>query len=204
MPNQAANCKSPIQHKNFILINSPEVSINNFEDKLHITESPKKKYGLKIPATLDSSVFVHEIRNPLTNINLAVFMLKDQIKQENIDKYVDIINRNSVRINEIVNDFLQSSRNDPAKRDYISINQLLDEILEIGKDRLILKNISVQKFYDTSACELLLDIPKIKIALLNILVNAIEAMPSEKGELKLTTSLRNGKCIVTIEELFYQ
>jgi signal transduction histidine kinase len=95
---------------------------------------------------------------------------------------------------------LQSSRNDPAKRDHISINQLLDEILEIAKDRIILKNISVQKFYANSFCELLLDKPKIKIALLNIIVNAVEAMPSENGELELTTSLRNGKYIVTIED----
>jgi signal transduction histidine kinase len=195
MPNQPANCKSPIQHKN-----SPEVSINNFEDKLHIAESPKKNYGLKIPVILDPSVFAHEIRNPLNNINLAIFMLKAQIKDENIDKYVDIINRNSVRINDIVNDFLQSPRNDPAKRDHISINQLADEILEIAKDRIILKNISIKKFYTTYSCELLLDKPKIKIALLNIIVNAIEAMPSEKGELSLTTSLHNSKCIVTIED----
>jgi signal transduction histidine kinase len=189
-----------MQHKEFIVTSSPDADINNFEDKLHIAESPKKNYSLKIPVTLDPSVFVHEIRNPLTNIKLAVFMLKAQIRAENIEKYVDIINRNSVRINEIVNDFLQSTRKEPAKRDHISINQLLDEILEIAKDPLILKNISVKKFYTTYSCELLLDKPKITIALLNMIVNAIEAMRSENGELKLTTSLRAGKCIVTIED----
>ncbi|HEV8283948.1 MAG TPA: ATP-binding protein [Chitinophagaceae bacterium] len=200
MRNQTNNFKSPIQPENFIVTNSPEVSLNNFEDNLYIAASPPKKYVLKIPVTLDPSVFVHEIRNPLTNINLAVFMLKAEIKMGDIDKYVDIIDRSSVRINEILNEFLQSSRNDPAKRDRISINQLLDEILVIVKDRLILKNISVKKFYTTSFCELLLDKPKITIALLNIIVNAIEAMTSENGELKLTTLLRNGKCIVTIED----
>ena len=200
MHNPPTNNKSPIQHKNFIVTNSSAVSISNSNDKLHIAEAPEKNYVLKIPATLDPSVFAHEIRNPLTNINLAVFMLRAQKEVGNIDKYVDIINRSSVRINEIVNDFLQSSRNDAAKRDHISIDQLLDEILEIEKDRLILKNISVKKFYTTFDRELLLDKPKITIALLNIIVNAIEAMPSENGELKLTTSLRNGKCIVTIED----
>ena len=200
MRNQLTNWKSPVQHKDFIVTNSSEVSVSNFKDNLSIAGSPIKKYVLKIPVRLDPSVFAHEIRNPLTNINLAVFMLKALVKVENIAKYVDIIDRSSVRINEIVNDFLQSSRNDPAKKDHISINQLLDEILEIEKDRIILKNISVQKFYTTSFCELLLDKPKITIALLNIIVNAIEAMPSESGELKLTTSLRNGKCIVTIED----
>ena len=200
MHNPPTNNKSPIQHKNFIVTNSSAVSISNSNDKLYIAESPEKNYVLKIPATLDRGVFAHEIRNPLTNINLAVFMLRTQKEVGNIDKYVDIINRSAVRINEIVNDFLQSSRNDPVKRDHISINQLLDEILEIAKDRPVLKNISVKKLYTTFGCELLLDKPKITIALLNIIVNAIEAMPSENGELKLTTSLRNGKCVVTIED----
>jgi signal transduction histidine kinase len=200
MHNPRTNNKFPIQHKNFVVPDSSAITISNSEDKLYIAESPEKKYVLKIPVTLDPGVFAHEIRNPLTNINLAVFMLKAQKEVGNIDKYVDIINRSSVRINEIVNDFLQSSRIDPTKRDHISIDQLLDEILEITKDRLILKNISVKKLYTTFDCKLLLDKPKITIALLNIIVNAIEAMPSENGELKLTTSIRNGKCIVTIED----
>jgi signal transduction histidine kinase len=200
MSNQTTNFKSPIQPENFVVTNSSEVGVNNFNDNLHIAESPEKNHVLKLPITLDPSVFVHEIRNPLTNINLAIFMLKAEMKMGDIDKYVDIINRSSIRISEIVNEFLQSSRNDDSKRCHISINQLLDEILVIAKDRLILKNISVKKFYTISSCELLLDKPKIKIALLNIIVNAIEAMPSKNGELTLTTSLRNGKCVVTIED----
>ena len=200
MPNQPADCESPMLREKFIVTNSSEAAINTFEDKLHIVESPKKNCGLNIPVTLTPRVFVHEIRNPLTNINLAVCMLKAQINQENIEKCVNIINRNSARINDIVDDFLKSSRKDPAKRDHIFINQLLDEVLEIAKDRLTLKNISVKKSYTTYPCDLSLDKPKITIALLNIIVNAIEAMPSENGELKLTTSLLSSKCVVTIED----
>jgi len=195
MHHPSTTCQPPIHDKN-----SLEVSTNYLKDKLHIAEPPEKNYTLKIPVTPDPSMFAHEIRNPLTNINIAVFMLKAEIKLGDVAKYVDIINRSSVRISEIVNEFLQSSRNDLAKRDHISINQVLDEVLDIAKDRLMLKNISIKKIYTSSPCELLLDKPKIKIALLNIIVNAIEAMPSENGELKMTTSLRNGKCIVTIED----
>jgi signal transduction histidine kinase len=200
MRNQTTNSNSLLQSENFIVKNSPEAGIGNFEDNLHIAVSQEEKYILKIPVTLDPSVFAHEIRNPLTNINLAIFMLKAELKMGNGNKYVDIIDRNSVRISEIVNEFLQSSRNDPARRNYVSINQLLDEILVTAKDRLILKKISVKKFYAPSSCELLLDKPKIKIAILNIIVNAIEAMSSEIGELKLATLLCNGKCVVTIED----
>jgi len=200
MRNQSTNCQPPIHSENFIITNSSEAGINSFDDNLHIAESPKKNYGLKMPITLDPSVFVHEIRSPLTNINLAVFMLKAELKAGNFDKYIDIIDRSSFRINEILNDFLQSTRNNLVKRDHISLNQLLDEVLEIAKDRLVLKNISVQKFYTASSCELLVDKQKVTIALLNVIVNAIEAMPWENGELKLTTSINTTKCIVAIED----
>ena len=175
-------------------------SLRNLEDKLQVAVSSEKKKALDESDIMNPGVFAHEIRNPLTNINLAVFMLKAEIRALDIDKYVEIINRSSIRINEIVNDFLHSFKNDHVESGYISVNQLLDEILEIAKDRIALKNISVKKNYTTSLCELLLDKPKITIALLNIIVNAIEAMPMEKGELKLTTSIHNGKCIVIIKD----
>jgi len=87
MTTQPANRESPIRHKSFIAANSSEVNISNFKDRLRIAGSPRKKYALKIPVTLDPSVFAHEIRNPLTNINLAIFMLKAELKAGNIDKY---------------------------------------------------------------------------------------------------------------------
>lgn len=200
MPHHPTIGNPPIQHKNFIVKNFSWLSISYLKDKLHLSGSHEKKVVLKKPVTEDPSVFAHEIRNPLTNINLAVYMLKTDIQTGDIDKYLDIIKRSSARINEIVNEFLQSYRDAPAKSGNISINGLLDEILEIAKDGILLKNISVKKFYTTNFCELLLDKPKITVALLNIIVNAIEAMPSANGELRLTTSSHNGKCIVTIED----
>ena len=201
MHNQATDYNSSTQAENFTVTNSPQAGISDCEDNLQIAVSPEEKFILKIPVTLDPSVFAHEIRNPLTSIKLAVFMLKTQSTAVNVDKYLDIIDRSSLRITEILNDFLRSSRNSLVKTDNISANALLDEILKIASDRIILKNISVHKFYTTCSCKLLVDTQKVTIALLNIIVNAIEAMSWENGELGLTTSIRDdGKCIVTIED----
>ena len=45
-----------------------------------------------------------------------------------------------------------------------------------------------------------MDKPKIKIALTNIIINAIDAMPPENGELRLCTKLRKGRRAISIQD----
>ncbi len=143
----------------------------------------------------------HEIRNPLTNIGLAADQLKGEI-QENEDTrmLLDMINRNCVRINQLITDLLNSTKFSELKYDSVSINELLDEALELASDRIHLKKITVQKDYAEDICEVSVDKEKLKIALLNIIVNAIEAMPEEKGLLQIRTKGRKNQCLITITD----
>jgi signal transduction histidine kinase len=142
----------------------------------------------------------HEIRNPLSTINLAVEMLKLTNDEHEKKTCLDIIMRNSLRINNLLTDLLTSYQLDEIRLQKYSINQLIDEALVIIGDRLTMKNIKVSKYYSTLDCKILLNKEKIKIALTNIIINAIEAMPLQNGQLKLVTKLVNGKCVVEIED----
>jgi signal transduction histidine kinase len=142
----------------------------------------------------------HEIRNPLSTINLTVEMLKITNDQQQKEAYLDIIARNSLRINDLLTKLLASYQLDGIKSEKYSINQLMDEVLFMIRDRLLLKNIKVSKYYSTQDCKISLNIEKIKIALTNIIINAVEAMPLEKPQLRLVTKLINGKCVVEIED----
>ena len=82
----------------------------------------------------------------------------------------------------------------------VSINQLLDETLVLAKDRIQLNNIKVEKKYTEDICDVAVDTEKIKIAFLNIIVNAIEAMESDKGILIIKTENKNDKCVVTVTD----
>jgi signal transduction histidine kinase len=82
----------------------------------------------------------------------------------------------------------------------VSINKILDETLELAADRLDLSQVKVEKNYATDMCNVLVDEEKIKIALLNIIVNAIEAMEKSKGILSLRTKNGGDTCIVEIED----
>ena len=49
-----------------------------------------------------TDALVHEVRHPLSNINLAVEMLQSSIKELDLKIYLDIIGRSSMRINDLM------------------------------------------------------------------------------------------------------
>ena len=160
---------------------------------------PPSKIVQKQPSRF-ASALAHEVRNPLSNINLAVEMLKSIIRHDDQKIYLDIITRSSIRINDLIKELLKYQQADEVQAEKHSIHQLLDEILAMNEDRIMLKNITVRKDYTIQDCKIVLNRPKMKIALTNIIINAIDAMTSGKGELKLVTKSIDGKYVIQIED----
>jgi signal transduction histidine kinase len=168
-----------------------------------LTISPKNKTARSVwndPTIPLVSVLVHELRNPLTNIMLTVHLLESKMLDENDRLYMDIIKRSSVKINDLVNDLLKGEQEQQVQLEEYSIHQLLDEVIEIASDKIILKNIVVKRSYSSYDLKIKMDIPNIKIALTNIIINAVDAMSSEKGILKLGTRIIKGRYALSIQD----
>jgi signal transduction histidine kinase len=145
----------------------------------------------------------HEVRNPLTNINLAVEQIQSELNgahTETADLMLEMISRNSARINLLITDLLNSTKFTDLVYKRVSVNQLLDETLELAEDRIQLNSITVVKQYSDDICAIAVDIERIKIAFLNLIVNAIEAMEPGKGILQLKTLSKEDKCVVAITD----
>lgn len=146
----------------------------------------------------------HEVKNPLNNINLATEHLKDN--EENTEETVimlDIINRNADRINQLITQLLNSTGLADLSFEPASINELLDEALIMAADRIDLQNVKVVKNYTPDICQVSVDKVTIKIAFLNIILNAVEAMERKEGLLEIHTEAKNNKCIITITDNGY-
>lgn len=145
----------------------------------------------------------HEVRNPLTNINLAVEQLETEVDghvSKSSELLLGMIHRNSDRINLLITDLLNSTKFADLRYQQIPLSELLDETLELAKDRIQLNNITVIRTYDTNDCTVSVDVKRMKIALLNIIVNALEAMEPGKGILQIKTMSVNHKCVVVIKD----
>lgn len=168
-----------------------------------LTISPQKSTTQTIwndPSVPIVAVLAHELRNPLTNIMLTIHLLESKLLDDTDRLYIDIIKRSSAKINDLINDLLIGQKKGEIQTEKHSIHQLLDEVIEMANDRLVLKNIVVKKNYTSYDLKVKMDKPKIKIALTNIIINAIDAMPLEKGELRLCTKLIKGRCAVSIHD----
>ncbi len=144
----------------------------------------------------------HEVRNPLTNLNLALDQLKDEMPADNpsVKVYSDIIERNANRIEQLIGEMLSSSKPKELNLELVPVSDVLDETLTLTIDRLNLNRMKLEKTYATDLPRIFVDKEKIKIALLNIVINATEAMEPEKGVLKIATEFRDGFLMVVISD----
>ena len=135
-------------------------------------------------------ILAHEIRNPLNNITLAVEQLKEPGDDQEIQNYlVGIVQRNCTRINKIITELLDITKPLELKFEKHSLQEILDESLSLATDRISLQHIKVQKNYPDSPIELEVDRSKLIIAFTNLVINAIEAMETNKGELTVSIAV---------------
>ncbi|MBC9930952.1 hybrid sensor histidine kinase/response regulator [Chitinophaga qingshengii] len=134
-------------------------------------------------------VIAHEVRNPLTNILLAVSELKTSDMPETADSqlYLDIMERNCHRINQLVTELLESTRMSELNMLAQGLNVLIEKTLQLAADRLQLNDIRVVKKLREPDMQIMADEDKMIIALLNIVINGIEAMKAGDGTLELET-----------------
>jgi len=133
-------------------------------------------------------VLAHEVRNPLNNINLSVEQLStDSLEPEN-KVFIDIITRNSNRIDSLITQLLNASRPTQIIEKKVALQDVIAETMAIANDRITLKKIQYLANLPKENVWIKADGEKLKIALLNIFINAIEAMGEGVG--KLSVSLK--------------
>jgi len=130
----------------------------------------------------------HEIRNPLTSINILIHSLAQSLPFESPQKEdLKVIEEELRRINEIVDQFLRFAKPAPPhfeKTDFVSI---FEEALQLLRPQIEQQHIRVKKKFRRLP-KILMDREQIKQAIFNLLLNAIQAMP--KGG---SLVLRSGK-----------
>lgn len=144
----------------------------------------------------------HEVRNPLTNLTLALEHLKDEMPQNNdaLKLYTEIIQRNANRIEELMGEMLNSSRPKELNLALVPITEIIEESIGLAIDRMNLNQIRLERDFEDGLPRILVDKEKIKIAFLNIAINAVEAMEPVKGVLKIDSRLSGGFIIVRISD----
>ena len=127
----------------------------------------------------------HEIRNPLTSINILIHSLREKPSDEEHHREdLRVIEEEIRRINEIVNQFLRFAKPAPPLLQEADVLSLFEETLQLLKPQIEKQRISVQKEFH-SLPPTVLDREQMKQVILNLLLNALQAMPGG-GRLRLS------------------
>ena len=133
----------------------------------------------------------HEIKNPLNAIMGFSQRLSGKLQEASLKKYADIITEEVRRMDTIVNDVLEYSRPDKVHKETADPHQVMDETAAFLFDKLEKAGVALEKEYASSLPTVCFEVPKIRQVLLNLMLNAIQAMP-KGGRLVLRTRIIEG------------
>jgi len=146
-----------------------------------------------------SSGIAHELRNPLNIIETARYSIEDLLNhaQPEIDRKLDIIKKNVRRASVIIENLLQFSRHSEYERERVDVEKLVDTTLSLVEKETAVRDIHLQKAY-AGVPKVYFSLDSLKQVFLNIIYNAIQAMPNG-GVLRIVTSASSDGGWVDIE-----
>lgn len=145
----------------------------------------------------------HEVRNPLTNLQMALEQLVDEVGAERAAAaapYTDILRRNTKRIGQLITDLLESSKPRELHMAPCAIGEVLAATLDAVADRLALQRMTGMLDVQEGLPPVLMDPAMVQLALVNICINAVEAMEAGRGVLRLSASRSSSGLLVEVED----
>lgn len=144
----------------------------------------------------------HELRSPLTNMHgYLQAMLDGTIPSEDYQKYMEIVDAETVRLSGLVNDLLNLSKIDSGayvpKLSVFDINELLRRKLVQFATRIEEKEIVVKLDIAVEECLIRADWERIGVVLQNLMDNAIKFTPNQ-GTIRVSCQLCGDKAAIEI------
>jgi len=146
-----------------------------------------------------ATTVAHETKNPLNSIRLATSYLKKNFQGEILSEFLSIIEEEVMRLNEITSDFLGFSKPVPLRMRTTDINAIVRSTVELVRQEATDRNIEVIILTDEHVPPVPCDFSRMKQALLNLLLNAIDA--SAAGDsITITTEAAGARMSLSVQD----
>ncbi len=176
-------------------------------ERKHLEEEKLRAERLAVIGTM-SAKLAHEIRNPLSSITLNIELVRDEVEaltKDNSDagkesrSLLQSLDSEVRRIQRVTEDYLKFARLPKPMRDPVQLNDVLGQGLAFLDSLFNATGITVQTEFDPGLPALSADESQLWQAILNLVRNAIEAMPNG-GTLTVRTERRDELIVLTVAD----
>jgi len=147
----------------------------------------------------------HELKNPLSTIGLHLSLMAEDwqgeegVKARRTAKTVGILQHEVERLNGILEDFLRYARTDSLETRSGSLNQVVEQVERFASPEAQRFGIQLRSYLDMDLPELSIDSGRLRQALLNLVINARQAMEERRsGSISLITRRDGAWAIVEV------
>ena len=148
----------------------------------------------------------HEIRNPLSSLNINIELLREELleemdlsRKEEILSLLNFISYETLRLDNNLKDFLDFNRLPPLKFEWVQVNDALESIVRLLGPDAQMKNARIEAHFQKKLPLLRIDVSQFSLAISNLLINSIQAV-SEKGEIHLLTRASKKNVFIVIKD----
>jgi PAS domain S-box-containing protein len=148
----------------------------------------------------------HEIRNPLSSLNINIELLREELKdevhlaqKEEIHSLLNFISYETLRLENNLKDFLDFNRLPPLTFEWVQLNDVLDSVVRLLRPDAQMKNARIDAHFQKNLPMMKIDVSQFNLAISNLLVNSVQAVP-EKGEIHLYTRGSKKNVFIVIKD----
>lgn len=158
------------------------ISVKDVSDFKQIEQTAYQNDKLAMLGKISASI-AHEIRNPLTSIRGFIQLLRPHLMSLGKDEYARIILTEIDRANDIIYEFLNSSKPSAPQTTVIPVNSLLKEVALLTESEALMKGCQILLHEDERMQTYIsVDVKQIKQVILNLIKNALDAIDQKQDD----------------------
>lgn len=170
-------------------------SVHRIEDELEISRR------LAAVGRLTSGV-AHEVKNPINAIVVHLEVLRQKLKDPDADtkRHIDVIGSEIRRLDRVVQTLVDFTRPMELRLTPIDLKRLLDDIVMLATPDAEKHGVHIVENFEEETLPVKVDVDLVKQAVLNIMINGMQAMSAKGGNLTISTRREREDAVVEIAD----
>lgn len=148
-----------------------------------------------------SAGLAHEVKNPLSAVlGYAQLSMRKLEQPEIVRKHLETIENETRRCNEIISNLMQFSRQEKGEFTDVSVNEVIEKSIGIVDHQLGLNNVKVNMMLAPDIPEIIGNRNQLQQVLMNLAINAQQAMAPDGGTVDIVTSCDADKVYISVSD----